>query len=184
MKVEIKPSWLTPGFGYQVCHFPSPWRHNMERFCISGSLWGEFIALMEWLLNMLTVTCNPATVQCPPKWNWELTTFISYDNVIKWKHFPRHCLFLRGIHRSPVDSPHKGQWRGVLMFSLIGTWTNSWANNRDAGDLRRHRAHYDLILMSHRILVVCIIKVVNYLSGLLLIIIQEVSAKTCSRMPL
>ena len=35
------------------------------------------------------------------------------------------------------------QWRGVLMFSLICTWTNGWANNQDAGDLRRHRAHYD-----------------------------------------
>ena len=25
----------------------------------------------------------------------------------------------RGIHRWPVNSPHKGQWRGALMFSLI-----------------------------------------------------------------
>ena len=37
-----------------------------------------------------------------------------------------------GIHRSPVNSPHKGQWRGALMFSLICAWTNSWANNEDA----------------------------------------------------
>ena len=47
----------------------------------------------------------------------------SYDNlrddVIKWKHFPRYGPFVRGIHRSPVNSPHKGQWRGALMFSLI-----------------------------------------------------------------
>ena len=48
---------------------------------------------------------------------------------------------------SLVNSPHKGQWRGALIFSLICTWTNSWANNRDAGDLRRHRAHYDVIVM-------------------------------------
>ena len=41
-----------------------------------------------------------------------------------------------GIHRSPVDSPHKGQWHGSLMFSLIYAWKNSWANNRDAGELR------------------------------------------------
>ena len=32
---------------------------------------------------------------------------------------------MRVIHRSPVDSPHKGQWRGTLMFSLICAWTNS-----------------------------------------------------------
>ena len=39
------------------------------------------------------------------------------------------------------------QWCGALMFSLICTWTNSWVNNGDAGDWRRHRAHYDVIAM-------------------------------------
>ena len=56
-------------------------------------------------------------------------------------------LFMRGIRRSPVNSPHNGQWLGALMFSLICTWTNSWANTGDAGDLKRHRAHYDVIIM-------------------------------------
>ena len=46
---------------------------------------------------------------------------------------------VRGIHRSPVNSPHKGQWRGALMFSLICAWINGWVNNREAGDWRRHR---------------------------------------------
>ena len=57
-----------------------------------------------------------------------------HDDVIKWKHFPRSWPFVRGIHRSPVDSPHKGQWRGALIFSLMCVWTNGWAHNRDAGD--------------------------------------------------
>ena len=72
------------------------------------------------------------------------TNRIGHDDVIKWKYFPRNWPFARGIHRSPVDSPHKGQWRGALMFSLIYPWTNSGANNRDAGDLWRHRAHYNV----------------------------------------
>ena len=38
---------------------------------------------------------------------------LQYDDVIKWKHFPRYWPFLRGIHRSPVNSPHKEQWRGA-----------------------------------------------------------------------
>ena len=42
-----------------------------------------------------------------------------HDDVIKWKHFPRFWPFVRGIHWSSVDSSHKGQWRGALMFSLI-----------------------------------------------------------------
>ena len=67
-----------------------------------------------------------------------------------WRHqienFPRYWPFVRGIHRSPVDSPHKGQRRRALVFSLILAWTNGWTNNRDAGDLRCHRAHYDVIV--------------------------------------
>ena len=47
-----------------------------------------------------------------------------HNDVIKRKHFPRHWPFLRGIHRSPVNSPHKGQWCGALMFSLIFAWTH------------------------------------------------------------
>ena len=70
-----------------------------------------------------------------------------HDDVIKWKHFPRNWPFVRGIHRSPVNSPHKGQWRGALMFSLICFWINIWVNNREVGDFRRHRAHYDATAM-------------------------------------
>ena len=48
---------------------------------------------------------------------------------------------------SPMNSPHKGQWCGALTFPLICTWINGWANNREAGDLRGHRAHYDIAVM-------------------------------------
>ena len=71
---------------------------------------------------------------------------VHYD-VIKWKHFPRNWPFVRRIHRSPVNSPHKGQWRRALMFPLICVWVNDWVNNREAGDLRRHLDHYDVSVM-------------------------------------
>ena len=70
-----------------------------------------------------------------------------HDDVIKWKHFPRYWPFVRGIHRSPVNSLHKGQWRGALKFSVICVWINGWVNNREAGDLRRYCAHYEVIVM-------------------------------------
>ena len=54
---------------------------------------------------------------------------------------------LRGIHRPPVNSPHRGQWREAFKFSLICASINGWVNNRQAGDLRRHRAHYDVTVM-------------------------------------
>ena len=71
-----------------------------------------------------------------------------HDDIIKWKHFPRYWPFVQGIHRPPVNSPHKGQWRGALMFSLICAWTNSSANNQDAGGLRCRCAHYDVTVMN------------------------------------
>ena len=52
-----------------------------------------------------------------------------------------------GIHWSPVNSPHKGQWHGALIFPLICTWINGWINNREAGDLRPYHAHYDVTVM-------------------------------------
>ena len=54
---------------------------------------------------------------------------------------------MRGIHRSPVNSPHKGQWRRALIFSLICAWLNGWVNNGETGDLRRHCFHYDITVM-------------------------------------
>ena len=76
----------------------------------------------------------------------------SHDDVIKQKDFPRNWPFVRGIHRSPVNSPQQGQWRGTLVFSLNCAWRNSRENNRDAVYLRRHGAHYDVTVMDLRYL--------------------------------
>ena len=62
------------------------------------------------------------------------------------EHFPRYWPLMRGIHRSPVNSPHKGQWRGALMFSLIMQRLNKrlskhswdWWFDSPSGPLSRH----------------------------------------------
>ena len=43
---------------------------------------------------------------------------LHHDDVIKWKHFPRCWPFVRGIHRSPVNAPHKGQQSFDVFFDL------------------------------------------------------------------
>ena len=63
--------------------------------------------------------------------------FSYHDDVIKWKHFPRYWPFVRGNYRSPL-------W----CFLWSAPWINSWVNNRETGDLRRHRTYYDVIVMS------------------------------------
>ena len=69
------------------------------------------------------------------------------QDYIKWNHFPCYWPFVRGNHRSPMKSPHKGKWRGALIFSLNCAWINGWVNNGEAGDLRRHHARYDATVM-------------------------------------
>ena len=78
-----------------------------------------------------------------------------HNDIIKWKHFPLYWPFVRGIHRSPVNSPHKGQWRRALMFYC--TRINDWVNNGEAGDLRRHRTHYDVAVMYAHFSFLCVV---------------------------
>ena len=82
---------------------------------------------------------QPQLSRLCPKSSWAYWGFQRHD----WP-------FVRGIHRSPVDSPHKGQWSGALMSSLIPAWTNGGVNHRDAGELKRNRAHYDVTVIIYQ----------------------------------
>ena len=104
-----------------------------------------------WLVTDNGIISRSVCVPCKcvhPRWYTHGSGPLFHDDVIKWKHFPCYWSFVWGIHRSPVNSPHKRQWREALMFSLIFVWTNTWANNGEAGVLRRHRVRYNLIVMS------------------------------------
>ena len=71
---------------------------------------------------------------------WKVTRMKNYTLHFIRVTFDEFC--------PPRPTIHKGQWRGALMFSLICGWINVRVNNREAGDLRRHRAHYDFIVMN------------------------------------
>ena len=70
--------------------------------------------------------------------------FVRLTHALKsetwWRHqmetFSALLALCAGNSPVPVNSPHKGQWRGALMFALICIWRNDWVNNREAGDLR------------------------------------------------
>ena len=69
-----------------------------------------------------------------------------------WRHemetFSASLAICAGNSPVPVNSRHKGQWRGALMFSLIRARIDGWVNNGEAGDLRSHCTHYDVMVMS------------------------------------
>ena len=122
--------------------------------------WNFFFSLISLMLSFLHI--RPSSIifiQCTnvlARWklgrnlNWSgieiMTPYwlssIQHDDDNKWKYFPRYWPFVRGIHRSPVNSAYKGQWCGAFMFSVIRAWTDVWVNNGDAGDLRRNCTHY------------------------------------------
>ena len=147
---------------------------------ITGPLWGESVTneslhkgpvmwrmltchsvkpCLHWDMNITTVSSHNTA-----KYNPILHTVRLVNRAIMGLHYTNPPLSMtssngkisalldlcEGNHRSPVDSPHKGQWRGTLKFSLVCAWTNGWANNGNAGDLRRPRPHYDVIVMCYR----------------------------------
>ena len=112
--------------------FSMPWHHHGNYTPASTKLKGGYTGI--------TLSVCPSVLPSQGQ-------IFYHDDVMKWKHFPCYWPFVRGIHRLPVNSPHKGQWRGTLMFSLIWVWMNGWVNNREAGDLRHHRTHYDVTVM-------------------------------------
>ena len=64
---------------------------------------------------------------------------ILHDDVIKWKHVTGPLWEESiGDRWVPLKKP---------VTRCFGTWTNGRANNQDAGDLRRHRVHHDVIVM-------------------------------------
>ena len=146
--------------------------HNDDTFVYWRTSWMEFgnikqrflrlIPIDVWYISQVVIThvvgCNVRVIAtivqyqqlgCWQKFIYKTCVrklFVVHDDVIKCIHFSRCWPFVRVIHRLPVNSPHKGQWCGALVFSLI-SWINGWVNNREAGDLRRHRAHYDATVM-------------------------------------
>ena len=70
------------------------------------------------------------------------SVYIYHDDVIKWKHFPSYWSFVNSAE-FPAQRPVTRNFD----ISLISGRINGWVNNGEAGDLRRHRTHFDVILM-------------------------------------
>ena len=138
-------------------------------------------ALLRWLRGIemgvfhIPVADEPIRMRCVSCGHlqimeWRLVSIWlqetkEHDDVIKWKHFPRYWPFVREIHRFPVNSTHKGQWRGALIFSDIFARINDWVNNGEAGEfetqscpLWRHRIKIVILITSLEVPVVILTK--------------------------
>ena len=138
-------------FGFQTYHkyvvhhfvFTRKWKHptNMQR-CLAVVLkyWRKGIYMQKMSYCSLFVDILHKHV-------------LGYNRQLNslWRHqmetFSALLAICAGNSPVPVSSPHKGQWRGALMLSLICVWINGWVNNGEAGDMGRYRAHYDVTVM-------------------------------------
>ena len=126
----IKPSHQSDGICVCISDHPTQstkYLPVVEMFCNRPLIFRSVSCIDAWLKVILTLD----RIQ-PIK--------ICHDDVIKWKHFPRYCTFVREIHRWP--GTYKGPWHRSVR------WINGWVNSRKAGDLRRHHAHYNAIVMA------------------------------------
>ena len=121
-------------------------------------MWGFKKDCRRKLLNTWNINCGENIEQWPPA--LAIRSNSRFPNVTWCIMFQLFVMMtssngnifrvtgpLCGEFTVPVNSPHKGQWRGALMSSLICARINDWANNCEAGDLRRHRGHYDVNIM-------------------------------------
>ena len=93
---------------------------------------GVYSSLFSYWLMYFTILESKVLDMC-----------MTNDDVIKWKRFPRYWPFVQGIHRWPVNSPHKGQWRGAFMFSLIcAIQSGGWWFETPSHPLWRHGNKY------------------------------------------
>ena len=126
--------FITLGQNRPVHQIRSVWHwtgKSTNQMSASQSLWATIPIPMRWA-DELTDEYRPVGINQDPNRQDPDRVKINknHDDVIKWKHFPRYWPFVRRIHRSPVNSPHKGQWRGALMFypnkRLSKQWWGWW----------------------------------------------------------
>ena len=121
---------------------------NLSELCQATSI-------KQYSVNIVSLLRTMQSCQNPPHYSdfdsasdW-LAAIVEIESQCSWwrhqmESFAALLALCAGVHRSPVNSQHKSQWRGALKFSLICAWINGWAK---AGDLRRHRAHYDVTVV-------------------------------------
>ena len=108
------------------------------------------------LLNMATFSQSMQRTWWPVASTTIVTGSYStsrHDDVIKWKHFPRYWPFVRGIHRWPMDSPHKASdaERWCLFYRRLNKWLSKqswgWWFETPSRSLWRHRNGFAIVVV-------------------------------------
>ena len=103
-------SWQWRYSSLPFCHISSELPKEMQQYCDKISHW--YIQMKYhwlWILPVSSILLFIIILSWLQYSKCRVLNIYSHDDIIKWKHFPRYWPFVRGIHQSPVNSPHKGQ---------------------------------------------------------------------------
>ena len=155
--------WPWPTFILFIEYFPIPKAMIHKHAHYNLHLWmkcDSYCFFRSCVSFFLTTLCDMGVRSVPGR-DSQISVTISDPGLLCntwWRHQMEtfSALLAICVVKSPVpgEFPHKGQWRGALMFSLICAWINGWVNNKEAGDLRRYRAHYEVAVMISMIIIV------------------------------
>ena len=124
---------------FRCCEFENMWSTLRQRQLVGQCAIRLMKVRFKYFVQIIIFTCI-----VPAGWTHESSLQVICSSSW-WRHQMETFSELLAICAG--NSPHKGQWRGALMFSLICVWISSWVNSREAGDLRRYCAHYDVTVI-------------------------------------
>ena len=136
--LEMEGTFLSSNLGVRTCIYVKDLCYEMCMFVALFVYYVHFMHCMLVCFELVSnsehrrVICQDDCSRCPGATEigakpWQCLghhdvsstcDVAAHNDVIKRKHFPRYWPFVRGIHQSPVNSPHKGQWRGVFNVFL------------------------------------------------------------------
>ena len=116
--ISTRHSWC-------IYYIPITWMQHLQI---------NLVFLYHQLAAVMYLTWSHLCSQYSPTW---------------WRHQMETFSALLAIcaGNSPVTGEIPTQRPVTRRFDIFLTWINSWVNNREAGNLRRHRAHYDVTVM-------------------------------------
>ena len=134
---QIFLSWLSWTVVRRCRKIFSQWQRSFQ-----WQLWCHWLKLLRRRRIAIFIQGPVMRVECE-----EWTSWKRHDDVIKWKHFRVNgplCREFTGHRWVPLTKASDAE---LWCFLWYVPWINGLVNNREAGNLRAHRAHYDVIVM-------------------------------------
>ena len=127
------------GWWFETTSHPL-WRHRNDQ-------WRTCNMLLKWVLSLTRIKSDLGNA-------YHLSLIVGFDHGLPCRVMMTSSSASIFCVTGPVSGEFTGH-RGIPVTKacdaelgcFLCAWWNGWLNTRDAGDLRRHRAHYDVTVI-------------------------------------